>query len=158
MTPFGDPRLPKRFWSKVTPGPNCWLWTACSDRNGYGMFHLDGRMRLAHRVAYAALAGPIGDLDIDHKCRMRGCVNPAHLQAVTTKENGENRDAIAGSISGVRGVRWRPDRGFWFVRVTHNGKTYYGGSSRDLAEAERAAIALRNRLFTNNILDWEEAS
>lgn len=122
------------------------------------MFHQDGKMRLAHRVAFAALVGEIGERDIDHRCRVRSCVNPDHLQAVTTKQNSENRDAMPDSRSGLRGVRWRPDRGFWFVRVTHHGKSYYGGSSRNLAEAERAAIDLRNRLYTNNLLDQKAAS
>ena len=43
---------------------------------------------MAHRVSYEALVGPIPkDLCIDHLCRVRNCVNPAHLEPVTVREN-----------------------------------------------------------------------
>ena len=46
-------------------------------------------MALAHRLAYELVIGPIPKgLQIDHLCRVKDCVNPAHLEAVT---NGENR-------------------------------------------------------------------
>lgn len=51
------------------------------------MIH-DGKMRLAHRVAYEIHVGPIPDgLEIDHLCRVRCCVNPDHLEPVTHREN-----------------------------------------------------------------------
>ena len=43
---------------------------------------------MAHRVAYEALIGPIPKgLCLDHLCRVRYCVNPAHLEPVTVREN-----------------------------------------------------------------------
>lgn len=45
-------------------------------------------MVAAHRLAYEELRGPIpSGLELDHKCRVRGCVNPWHLEPVTTAEN-----------------------------------------------------------------------
>jgi hypothetical protein len=41
-----------------------------------------------HRVAYTDAVGPIPDgLTIDHLCRTRTCVNPAHLEPVSLAEN-----------------------------------------------------------------------
>jgi hypothetical protein len=82
-----------RFWPKVqkTPG-GCWLWTASLCKGtGYGQFREGGRgsrMRTAHRVAYELLVGPVpAGLQLDHLCRVRRCVNPAHLEPVTNREN-----------------------------------------------------------------------
>jgi hypothetical protein len=65
--------------------------------NGYGRIWEDGRHWLVHREAYEAIYGNIpAELQIDHKCRVRSCCNPSHLEAVTPKENalrGESRNA-----------------------------------------------------------------
>lgn len=77
-----------RFLAKVEKTETCWLWTAWIESNGYGRFWLDGRQHGAHRVAYELYVGPIPDgLEIDHLCRVKHCVNPAHLEAVTASEN-----------------------------------------------------------------------
>ena len=78
--------LEDRFWAKVDRGgpDECWLWTAHIDRDGYGRFERIG----AHRWAYEFAIGPIPDgMQIDHLCRVRRCVNPAHLETVTLAEN-----------------------------------------------------------------------
>lgn len=85
-----DGTTEQRFWPKVKKGQpdECWLWRAAVARNGYGTFGRDGQTRYAHRVAYELVRGPIPEgLVIDHLCRVRACVNPAHLEAVSLIEN-----------------------------------------------------------------------
>lgn len=77
-----------RFWEKVEKTDSCWLWTAMTDK-GYGRFKLrTGKSAFAHRVSYEMANGPIpSGVVLDHLCRTPSCVNPAHLEAVTQKEN-----------------------------------------------------------------------
>lgn len=77
----------ERFWAKVHKTDSCWLWTA-SLTFGYGSFW-DGKGQVrAHRFAYELLVDPIPEgLQLDHLCRIRHCVNPDHLEAVTNAEN-----------------------------------------------------------------------
>lgn len=76
----------KNFLSYVVPEPNtgCWLWVGAHDNGGYGIF----RNQKAHRFSYTLHRGEIPEgLVLDHLCRVRCCVNPNHLEAVTAKEN-----------------------------------------------------------------------
>jgi hypothetical protein len=83
--------LPARFASKIAidPDTGCWNWTASRDREGYGKYgNGTGSWVRAHRFAYEQIREPIpSGLVIDHLCKNKGCVNPAHLEAVTIWEN-----------------------------------------------------------------------
>lgn len=76
----GKERISK--WSIPEPNSGCWIWVGSLNRDGYGTC---GRpFHLAHRLSYVSHIGVVPDgLEIDHKCRVRCCVNPDHLEAVT---------------------------------------------------------------------------
>lgn len=146
-----------RFWTtgKVEFTETCWNWVAAKDRGGYGNFQ---NLR-AHRVAYELSLGPIpAGMYIDHICHNTACVKPDHLRLATAKQNGENRiRGNSNGASGVRGVSWSRHSRSWRVIVIHNGSRHNGGHFKDLADAEDAAIALRNSLFTHNDADRSAA-
>ena len=83
----------ERFWEKVYLPPcedDCWRWMAKKVSGGYGVFFPPGNRVgvLAHRWAYEQEVAPIPQgLTLDHLCRTPGCVNPAHLEPVTIREN-----------------------------------------------------------------------
>lgn len=90
----------ERFTAKVAPrADGCWIWTAAVDKTtGYGKFHADGHTVNAHRFAYETFVGPVpAGLDLDHLCRVRSCVKPAHLEPVTRRENLMRGDTLAAA-------------------------------------------------------------
>lgn len=85
----------ERFWEKVSvAGPNeCWQWRGSVTAGGYGNFKFAGSNEYAHRAAYMLSVGEIPEgLHIDHLCRNRLCVNPAHLEPVTQRENNARNE------------------------------------------------------------------
>ena len=73
--------------SMYEPMTGCKLWLG-GLQHGYGNIKIAGRTKLVHRVAWEAQHGPIEEgKQIDHKCRVRSCINVAHLEPVTMHEN-----------------------------------------------------------------------
>ena len=90
----------ERFWSKVNKTDNCWEWTCSLDRDGYGLFGLQGKQWRAHRFAKHITDGLDKDKPVlMHTCDNRKCCNPEHLINATHRLNIQDRD---------RKGRWSP--------------------------------------------------
>lgn len=79
-----------RFWTLVIKPEStdgCWHWAGTENGRGYGKIWFLGRQWLAHRLAYEFLIGPLNGHPLDHLCRNRICVNPAHLEPVSILVN-----------------------------------------------------------------------
>jgi len=64
------------------------LWQRAIDPLGYGHLHLPDGRNMAHRIYYERAHGAIPEgFELDHLCRVRHCVNPAHLEPVSHAEN-----------------------------------------------------------------------
>lgn len=92
---WGDPRLPNRFWDKVSPCPmsGCWLWTGGlhPQRSRTGAMPIPtlqvqdkllGRRHIsARRMAYTALISSLrGRTQLRPSCFVDVCVNPLHAR------------------------------------------------------------------------------
>lgn len=89
MSNIGPPiaRLMRRV--SVDARSGCWLCTRSLNTPGYAHMIVGGRVTSGHRVMYEASRRckiPQG-YQIDHLCRTRNCVNPAHLRCVTGGDN-----------------------------------------------------------------------
>lgn len=90
----------ERLLSKIDKTTDCWEWTGTIGVYGYGKIYIEGKHKRAHRAVYESLVGEIPKgLVLDHLCRNRSCVNPDHLEPVTSKENLLRGDTLASQNS-----------------------------------------------------------
>jgi hypothetical protein len=107
------------FFSKVNMPSlfDCWVWTGGLKPGGYGVFCVKRYPLYAHRWSYEYHNGSIPEgMVIDHICRNKRCVNPAHLRAVTQRDN----------------LNWH------YASLTHcaKGHTLKGGDNKRCKECE----------------------
>ncbi|MGH2711375.1 MAG: HNH endonuclease signature motif containing protein [Actinomycetota bacterium] len=139
--------IEERFWEKAARGPDdeCWVWLAAKV-NGYGVIGAGGkhgRNRLAHRLSYQWAVGPIPPgLELDHLCRNRACVNPVHLEPVTSAEN-KRRSPLVGRSPSVNKPGGNNGNGLKLVCAKGHpfdeANTYYrpGGGGRTCRACNR---------------------
>lgn len=105
MTPIVKP-LKDRFNDKWTPEANsgCHLWTACVNKDGYGLIHsAEGKLSPAHRIGWELKHGAIPNrLCVLHKCDVKCCVNPDHLFLGSKSDNTKDCIAKGRGFTGVR--------------------------------------------------------
>lgn len=134
--------LATRFWAKVQRSSGCWIWTATKTRFGYGMLRVEGKNKLAHRIAYELENGAIPDDGpghhgwvVMHSCDVASCVNPAHLRLGTNAEN--MREMLA------RG-RNNPPRG-----VAHHNAKFTDAEVQKIRNDPRPHIRLAEEFSTS---------
>jgi hypothetical protein len=124
----------ERFVERV-PFSGCWIWIGFIDWYGYGRV---GKKQ-SHRVAYELVNGPIPEgLVIDHLCRVRCCVNPAHLEAVTRAVNNE-RGAWSSKTHCAQGHEFD---------VNNTGTRTNGGRYCKECQREANRVSYRKRVDT----------
>lgn len=104
-------------------GNGCWEWRGACTERGYGILYRGGKKLRAHRHLYEEFVGPIPEkLVLDHLCRNKGCVNPSHLEPVTTRENilrgegvtaqnAKKTECSKGHPFDAANTFWRPEGG-----------------------------------------------
>lgn len=111
---------------------------------GYRRVRVDNKEYLHHRLAFLLMGQPI-PAEVDH---ING--NPldnrwVNLRACGKSENGMNRAAITGSMSGIKNVYWRAKRRKWEVVVVAHKSPVYCGIYANFELAELVAAAAREK-------------
>lgn len=99
------------FWERVIKTDSCWIWKGSINQNGYGRFGHGYKRTLAHRFSWALAGNKLEKgMVLDHLCRNPACVNPAHLQQVTQKENLLRSCRYNHELKDVGDYKWGVNR------------------------------------------------
>jgi hypothetical protein len=126
-----------------------WLWLGPVNNNGYAR---KGK-EYVHRMMYVLHVGPIPDgLEIDHICRVRHCVNPAHLEAVTHRENTLRGMTVAADHARRTHCPYghRLDEGNLVLSAANRGQRNCLRCARDrhaIVQAAAASLGLSRRKY-----------
>jgi hypothetical protein len=118
----------------------------CIERRGRITIRIDGRLHLAHRLAWIYMTGEWPAIGIDHKNVNPGDNRFSNLRLATQSQNVANTRIRKNSRTGLKGVSIDKARGRYQARITHLGHTHVLGrfeSAEDAKAAyDKAAIAL----------------
>lgn len=86
--------------SRTTLSENgCWVWQQAVNNKGYAISKIENKTRTVHRWVSQLINGPIpARMQVDHRCGVRSCVNPDHLEVCTPQVNALRALARLGCV------------------------------------------------------------
>ncbi len=123
-----------RFWEKVdkegalpTHRPDlgqCWVWVGAINASGYGIIATSNRKcRTVHRLSWElAGRGLVAGLHLDHLCRVRHCVRPAHLDQVSCAENVRRGFGNGSKTHCPRGHEYSDENTYRWPNAPHSSR------------------------------------
>lgn len=137
----------------------CIIWGKKPNVQGYAQMTIktdrEKTVGKVHRITWMLANGrnTKPKTHLDHKCRVKMCINPQHIQETSSRLNLENVSNVNRKNStGFRNVYVHSKGGF-YVRIQTNSKSIYGGYFKDIEDAKEKAFQLRMKHFSNNLED-----
>mgnify|MGYP001585025830 CR=1 FL=1 len=145
-----------RFWAKVEQGkPNtCWEWKGSRNEDGYGRVRRNGKVYLAHRIAFYLSNDRLPSECVIHTCDNPACCNPQHLIAGTRIDNNADRHH-KGRSRGPKGEN-HPKAKLTITEVRQL-RAEHGTGSSAYALAKRFGISKQSALAIVHRRHWKDA-
>jgi hypothetical protein len=134
---------------KYYPGSGIFRWRTREGRkknaiagykrqDGYIEISIDGKLHLAHRLAFLHEHGYLPEHGIDHIDRNPSNNKINNLREVSHQCNIRNTGNRADNTSGVKGVSWNKRKNKWMAYIAVNGKQKNLGYYKNFDDAVKA--------------------
>lgn len=117
------------------------------DKRGYTRIMIDGKLYLAHRLAWFYVTGQWPAEQIDHRDCDRSNNSFSNLREATSSQNNQNCRKRSGGASKFKGVSWHVRNRMWESRIKLDGKQIRLGLYRTEEEAHAAYCEAAKKMF-----------
>ena len=128
------------FTWRVDKGPRAKLGTVAgsiSKSTGYLAIGIDGKVYLAHRLAFLYMTGKWPKVQCDHENRRRWDCRWENLREATRSQNLRNTGPRKRNVTHEKNITWNPERERYRVVLRVNGKNKRFG---DFIEKRNAVL------------------
>lgn len=141
-----SPATGRFTWVKPGFGVTVGMMAGCNSGNGgYVRIKIDGRLYLAHRLAWLYVYGVWPREEIDHINLVRDDNRISNLREASRAQNSRNKTLRKDNSSGAKGVYWHKGSQKWQVSSGLNGKLFYLGLYEDKELACLVASEFRSK-------------
>lgn len=120
------------------------------NKQGYRQIRVDGRIYLAHRLAWLHFYGEWPKAEIDHVNGDRTDNRMVNLRLATSSQNKANAAIRRDNTSGVKGVSYRKDTGKWTAYINRKIKLGCYSTLEEATKVRRAAEASLHGQFARS--------
>lgn len=129
-------------------GPRAGAPAGAHDSQGHRQIRVDGRLYLAHRLAWLYMTGAWTESDTDHKNGIRDDNRWDNLRACTNQQNAQNQVRRVNNRSGYLGVSWHATDRKWVAQIQTRGEKVTLGRFDDPLVAHQAYLAAKAEKHT----------
>jgi hypothetical protein len=119
------------------------------EANGYHRIKVNGKLYLAHRLAWFYEYGIWPDKDLDHINRIKTDNRLVNLRVATRSENIQNTGLRKNNSSSVIGVSWNNQKSMWRAYITKDYKQIHLGLFKSKDEAVVARQKAEQTFFSS---------
>jgi hypothetical protein len=144
MRTRNKPHTVQSLLELTSPDGECLVWRSTTRSNGYGVTTFMGKQTTTHRVMYQLFHNcevPT-DMEIDHTCNNRACINPDHLEMVSHAEN--MRRGLERRTHCKAGHEWNEENTYLAVVTRKQGGTRTQRYCRICRAKHQADLRKRN--------------
>lgn len=145
MRTRNKPHTVESLLALTEPDGDCWVWQGTKRSNGYGVTVYRGKQTTTHRAMFEIHHGVElnSEMEVDHTCNNRGCINPQHLEAVTHVENMKR--GLDRRTSCRAGHPWNEENTYTAEVKRKQGGTRYQRFCRECRAEHQAEFRKRNK-------------